>query len=232
VTQFSRAGHLESFTLPGGDAAVRNPYRVALSLLSEAGIDADLPTLEAVPAWERTVAWSQLKAGVGCVRTTSAGRLFDGVASLIGICHRITYEAQAAIELEAAARSAPRAFDLEIDLVDGVLKLAPLISGLVDGLRSAVPVEELALGFHQALAKATVQAVLGTANDTGIARAGLTGGVFQNRILLDAVRRGLTGAGIEVVTHHRVPPNDGGLALGQAVVARASVHAGRLSGKE
>jgi len=232
VTQFSRAGHLESFTLPGGDAAVRNPYRVALSLLSEAGIDADLPTLEAVPAWERTVAWSQLKAGVGCVRTTSAGRLFDGVASLIGICHRITYEAQAAIELEAAARSAARAFDLEIDLVDGVLKLAPLISGLVDGLRSAVPAEELALGFHQALAKATVQAVLGTANDTGIARAGLTGGVFQNRILLDAVRRGLTAAGIEVVTHHRVPPNDGGLSLGQAVVARASVHAGRLSGKE
>lgn len=232
VTRFERAGHLESFALAGGDAAVRNPFKLALSLLREVGIDPDLPTLDQVPAWERTVASSQLSAGIGCVRTTSAGRLFDGVSSLLGICHRVTFEAQAAIELEAAASAATSEFEIGFEQVDGVVKLAPLVAGVVEGLRSDAPVDEIALGFHRALAKATAEAVAHVADRTGIAFAGLTGGVFQNRLLLDAVREELIGHGIEVVTHHNVPPNDGGLALGQAVVARASINAGQRFGKD
>lgn len=232
VTNFERAGHLESFALPGGDAAVHNPFRVALSLLREAGLEPDLPTLESVPDWERNVAWSQLGSGVGCVRSTSVGRLFDGVASLLGICHRATYEAQAAIELEAAARSAASAFEIDVATTDGVIRLAPFVSGVVEGLRSGAPLDEIALGFHVALGRATAQAVAHVAEGSSIGRAGLTGGVFQNRILLDLVRKELDALDIEVVTHRRVPPNDGGLALGQAVVARAQARAAACSGEE
>lgn len=235
-----RVGHLQSFLLPGGDAAVRNPARVALALLHEAGsteID-DLPCTQAMPAAERRLIASQLASGVSCVRTTSMGRLFDGVASLLGVRHRVSYEAQAAIELEALARTAARAAPLTMDVEDGQLRLGALLSGLTAGLRAGVAVPELALGFHHALAAATADLAAGVAGacdpdsgaNAGTRAVGLTGGVFQNRILLHTLRTDLRSRGFAVFTHHRVPSNDGGLSLGQAVLGTAMAQVSQESG--
>ncbi|MDN5893542.1 MAG: carbamoyltransferase HypF [Nocardioides sp.] len=231
-----RVGHLEPFLLPGGDRAVRNPFRVALSLLRATGLDAldltGLPLDEACSAAERQAVVSQMNTDVACVETTSVGRLFDGVASLLGVSHRVTHEGQAAIELEALARAADRPVHLRMDVSDGQLCLGGLVSGLVDGIRAGLPTAGLALGFHLALGTAASTlardaaraAALGdeaAARGCGVSTVGLTGGVFANRILLSAMRHELESAGLQVITHQRVPANDGGLALGQAVVARA-----------
>ncbi|MET4612521.1 hydrogenase maturation protein HypF [Rhodococcus sp. PvR044] len=218
-----RSGHLQSFWLPGGDAAVRNPARVALSLLHEAGIGEvdDLPCTRALAAAERLLVASQLSSGAGAVRTTSVGRLFDGVSSLLGVCHRVSYEAQAAIELEALARQAGRPAPLTMAIDGGQLRLDALLTGLVAGLRRGESAASLALGFHHALATATAALALRIADRTGTGTVGLTGGVFQNRLLLSLLRTRLQGNGVEVLTHQRVPANDGGLSLGQAVLGLA-----------
>ncbi|MCA1005183.1 carbamoyltransferase HypF [Rhodococcus hoagii] len=220
----TRAGHLQSFSLPGGDAAVRNPARVAAALLREAGLleeAEDLPCTRALAADERSLVAAQLGSGLGCVRTTSVGRLFDGVASILGVRHRVSYEAQAAVELEALARTADRPAPIEMRVADGQLRLAELFAGLVSGVRAGTPLPELAFGFHRALASATVALALEVAGASGVETVGLTGGVFQNRLLTALVRAGLQAEGIRVLTHHVVPPNDGGLSLGQAALGAA-----------
>ncbi|HET6627162.1 MAG TPA: carbamoyltransferase HypF [Nocardioidaceae bacterium] len=229
VTHIVRAGHLEAFPLPGGDRAVRHPFRVALALLHAAGLtDADgladahgLHLAGTCPAREQAVVRAQLVSGTGCVPTTSVGRLFDGVASLLGVRHQVSYEAQAAIELEALARSATSVVPLPMEVADGELKLERLVRAVVDGVRAGRPVAGLALGFHDALATATAELVLRAAREHDVTTVGLTGGVFQNRLLLGALADRLRAAGLIVLTHQRVPANDGGLSLGQAVVGRA-----------
>ncbi|WP_051637391.1 carbamoyltransferase HypF [Rhodococcus sp. UNC363MFTsu5.1] len=218
-----RSGHLQSFWLPGGDAAVRNPARVALSLLHEAGIREidDLPCTLALAAAERLLVASQLSSGAGAVRTTSVGRLFDGVSSLLGVCHRVSYEAQAAIELEALARQAGKPAPLSMAIEGEQLRLEALLTDLVAGLRRGESAASLALGFHHALATATATLALRIASRTGTGTVGLTGGVFQNRLLLSLLRTRLQDNGVDVLTHQRVPANDGGLSLGQAVLGIA-----------
>jgi len=222
--RFTRVGHLAPVPLPGGDAAVRNPWRMALSHLDAAGVEwaADLPPACVGTAAELRALRSQLDSGFGCVPCTSMGRLFDVVASLLGVRHRIDYEGQAAIELEVLAASAalheapPLRFDLD---EDGVLDAAPLITGLVAGLRSGTPRALLAAAFHVAVADAVAEAAAVIGDRHGVRVAGLTGGVFQNVLLLRLCRRRLQDGGFEVLTHRVVPPNDGGLALGQAAVS-------------
>ncbi|WP_068272956.1 carbamoyltransferase HypF [Aldersonia kunmingensis] len=223
VLDFERVGHLQSFQLPGGDTAIRNPVRVAMSLLHEAGIEASdaLPCIRALRDGEHELIASQLSTGAGCVRTTSAGRLFDGVSSLLGVRHRVTYEAQAAIELEALARSAARPIPLAIDIDVDQLTLRALLEELVPALRRGDDTASLALGFHHALAHGTAELAVRRAKDFGIRGIGLTGGVFQNRLLLQLLREELEYKGFDVLTHRRVPANDGGLSLGQAVLGRA-----------
>ncbi len=218
-----RVGHLEPFVLAGGDRAVRNPFRVALALLDAAGIPtaSGLELTAACPEDELTAVRSQLASGVGCVSTTSMGRLFDGVASLLGVRHRISYEAQAAIELEALARTAQDAAELTIDVEDGQLRPGGLVRDLVAGVQAGTSPAALALGFHRALASATARLAESTARERGVEVVGLTGGVFQNRLLLDALTEALRSCDLTVLTHRRVPSNDGGLSLGQAVVGRA-----------
>ena len=135
--------------------------------------------------------------------------------------HRVTYEAQAAIELEALARSADRTFDLDIEVDDSTLRLPALITGLRGGLRAGVPKAELAAGFHEALAIATAKLVIGSCAASNIDIVGLTGGVFQNRLLQGRLAALLRRAGLEVLVHAKIPANDGGLALGQAAIGRA-----------
>lgn len=224
-SRFTRVGHLKAFALPGGDGAARQPARIALDLMVRAGIgwDDDLPPVTHVGATGRHVLAQQISRGIGCAMTSSMGRLFDAVASLLGVCQEVTYEGQAAIELEQLARAArPGLLNVDFEAEDGVLDPTPVIVGLVDGIRAGLATAELAAAFHQAVIRATVRVATDRANAVGIPTIGLTGGVFANRLLLEGIRNGLQEIGFEVLTHHVVPCNDGGLALGQAVVAATS----------
>jgi len=206
--------------LPGGDAAVRNPWRMALSQLWMAGVEwtPDLAPVAAATPDELRLTRSQLESGIGCVPCSSMGRFFDAVASLLGVRHRIDYEGQAAIELEALAETAPTAAPLRLAVrPDGVIDPASMVQTLVSGLNAGTPPAQLAAGFHQAVAVAVAEVVGQVAG--AVRLVGLTGGVFQNVLLLRACRKQLQMAGFEVLTHHTVPPNDGGLALGQAVIS-------------
>lgn len=235
LRQARRVGHLEPFGLPGGERAVREPWRIAMALLHATGSPDPwgLRLAADVPQAHQEVVAAQLATGTGVVATTSAGRLFDGVAALLGVRLQAGYEAQPAIELEHLARRAVRSVRLRLDVEDGVMAVGPLVRDLVSALRDGADVEALALGFHEALGDATARLVVGRAAELGVGTVGLTGGVMQNRVLVSRLAGVLRGAGLQVLTHRIVPPNDGGLSLGQAVVGRARFVAGgpdRLSG--
>jgi hydrogenase maturation protein HypF len=220
--RFVRVGHLLPVPLPGGDAAVRNPWRMALSQLWMAQIDwtPDLAPVATTSADELRLIRSQLESGTGCVQCSSMGRLFDAVASLLGVRHRIDYEGQAAIELEALADSMgdPPGPSLPFTVrPDGVIDPRTMVQTMVSALYAGTPPPVLAASFHRAVAQA-VAAVVGQVAG-GVRLVGLTGGVFQNVLLLRMCRELLQRAGFEVLTHHTVPPNDGGLALGQAAIS-------------
>ena len=220
--RFTRVGHLLPVPLPGGDAAVRNPWRMALSQLWMAGIDwtPDLPPVAAATPAELRLTRSQLESGSGCVPCSSMGRLFDAVASLLGVRQRIDYEGQAAIELEALADSIGDTEGPELRLAvraDGVIDPAGMLRAMVSALRAGVQPAVLAAEFHRAVAVAVNEAVRNAAGPVRL--VGLTGGVFQNVLLLRGCRQRLQQTGFEVLTHETVPPNDGGLALGQAAIS-------------
>lgn len=226
-----RHGHLAYLPLPGGDRAAREPWRIAVAALVHAFGRERLEELGALAplraaSAEKVAAVADLAATPGaCPLTSSAGRLFDAVASLLGICHEISYEAQAAVALERAAEAAgdaeaPRLpFEIGEDpaaLGSFVVDFAPAIRALVDRSRSGEPVSALALSFHRTLAAACVEAAARTRVDTGVNVIALSGGTLQNRALSTLLERGLQARGFRVLLHHQVPPNDGGLALGQA----------------
>jgi hydrogenase maturation protein HypF len=222
-----RVGHLASVALPGGDAAIRRPARSALAHLSAAGIgwDPDLPPVAAADERERTALAGMLRSGFGCTPTTSMGRLFDAVASLLGTRHDAEYEGQAAMELEAVAATAGTGTELRFDVLDGpdglVLDPAPCLAGVVAHLRSGTAPGEVARGFHDAVAEAVARAAVRVSEDSGVDTVGLSGGVFQNDYLSTECRGRLERHGLRVLEHAIVPPNDGGLALGQVAVVAA-----------
>ncbi|HXU30847.1 MAG TPA: carbamoyltransferase HypF [Thermoanaerobaculia bacterium] len=222
-----RLAHLRYAPLPGGDAAIRHPRRMALAHLAAAGIDwhPDLPPVAATPEGERRILSRQLATGFGTVPTSSMGRLFDAVAALAGLAQESRFEGQAAMALEAAAEGyasegEPYRFALR-DEEHLLLDPSPLLAAVVrDRLRGEDP-GRIAARFHAAVADALVAACLHGRKKTGVSTVALSGGVFQNVRLLRLAVDGLARAGFAVITHSKVPPNDGGLALGQAVIAGA-----------
>ncbi|MFI1422142.1 carbamoyltransferase HypF [Streptomyces sp. NPDC020731] len=225
---FQRFAHLAYAPLPGGDAAVRRPYRMALAHLHAAGLAAepDLPCTAACPPGELDVLRTQLARGLNCVPTSSMGRLFDAVSSLAGVCHHAGYEAQAAIELEAAAVSAgdqphdPRyAFRPAGGPGSSTAAPEPLLAAVVEDVRRRVPAAVIAARFHLAVARLVRETCVAAREATGLRTVALTGGVFSNALLSSACARELRTAGFTVLRHRGIPPNDGGLALGQLVVA-------------
>ena len=221
---FTRAGHLAYVDLPGGDAGVRNPNRMALSHLRSAGVEWDpaLPCVRASESEELALLSRQLDTGFGCAPTSSMGRLFDAVASLAGICHRAGYDAQAAMELEAAARdSGPvEGYAFALDAGDELLRIdaAPVVrAAAADVLVGASPAV-IAARFQHGVVDMVVDVLTVLRDRTGLDRATLSGGVFLNSFLTSACARALTGAGFDVLQHHRVPASDAGLALGQVAV--------------
>jgi hydrogenase maturation protein HypF len=219
--RFRRAGQLAYVPLAGGDASVQRPYRMALAHLRAAGIDWDpaLPPVASCPPNERKVLRHQLETGFGCIPTSSMGRLFDAVASLIGICQLVDYEAQAAVELEGRARAAGRCRGYRFGMGGADFDAAPVIGEIVADLRSGVDTGEIAGRFHQGVADLIRDAAVRERQFSGLDTVVLGGGVFQNVVLLSGARRLLLDAGFEVLVPSRLPPNDGGLALGQLMIA-------------
>jgi hydrogenase maturation protein HypF len=223
---FERVAHLAPLPLPGGDEAVRNPCRIALAYLTALGIPLDdrLAAVAACDSVERSVVPRQVERGVGCVPTTSMGRLFDVVSSLLGVRHRVSYEAQAAIELEHLAEDGdPSRVELRFRVLrtpggPDVVDPGPVLSALVEYLLAGTPPADLAAAFHHAVADVVGRVADRRADGRPVA---LTGGTFQNALLTRLVRERLGGH--DVLTHRLVPPNDGGLSLGQAVIAAVAV---------
>ena len=230
-----RVGHLRPILLPGGDAAIRYPPRTAVSHLLAAGIDPlGTASAEALRPGQLELLTKLLTTGSHCVPTSSVGRLFDAVASLLDVCQVADFEAQAATALEAVATAGvgtpvePTRLGGEA-FVDAttpagqplVLDPRPWIARAVADHATGVPAPIAARRFHTALAESVVATAERIRRDRGVATVGLTGGVFANALMTSDCRHGLESRGFTVLTHRVVPPNDGGLALGQVAVAAA-----------
>ena len=225
---FRRAAHLRYVPLPGGDASVHRPYRMALAHLAAAGLpwDPDLAPVAACPANEQAVLAHQVESGFGSVQTSSMGRLFDAVSSLCGLRHVVDFEAQAAIELEGRARGVAvgggGGYVFGVDAGAGrpaVADPAPVVRQVVEDLRRGVEVELVAARFHRAVADLVVVLAEQERAASGLSTVVLGGGVFGNALLLSAARRQLENVGFRVLTAELAPANDGGIALGQLMVA-------------
>jgi hydrogenase maturation protein HypF len=223
---FARRGHLRYIPLAGGDAAVREPWRAGLAYLMDAlGPRAPIAGV----AEERVrVVRRMIEARVNTALTSSAGRLFDAVAAIIGLRREVNFEAQAAIELEtAAAEGVEGRYPFEV--AEGAaweLDFRPMIERVVHDVEAGCLTGEIAARFHNTVAAAIVETCRRIRGESGLERVCLSGGTFQNMRLLGLAVNGLRGAGFEVFLHRRVPPNDGGIALGQAAVAADQMERG------
>jgi len=223
IKNFRRVGHLQYLPLPGGDAAIRRPSRIALAYLM-----ALLPTMPALPFLERLSQEEQrviarmLDRRINTPLTSSCGRLFDAVAAMIGVQGEVTYEAQAAIELETLSTHADVDQPIYPFVFEGdEVKLGSVFQEIVHDLERKVAPGVIGRRFH-----ATVAEIVGTVcsrvrKNEGLDKVALSGGCFQNRLLLGLTARRLRQSGFTVYTHRQVPTNDGGISLGQALVAAA-----------
>ncbi len=223
---YQRLARLKYVPLAGGDISVLRPYRMALSHLWAAGLgwDDDLAPVRACPDDERRILLHQVETGLGCAPTSSMGRLFDAVSALAGVRQVVAYEAQAAIELEGMSRdcdcgTGAYAFAVDRGQTPAVVDPAPVLAAVVDDVRAGVPQGVIGARFHRAVAALVVE--LAVAATPGRPTVALSGGVFQNVLLLRLVLRALREKDFEVITHRLVPPNDGGIALGQLLVGNS-----------
>jgi hydrogenase maturation protein HypF len=230
LADFRRAGHLAQVPMPGGAAVVRQPWRMAAAYLDElASLDAaSLPVAQRNAGhWDTIVAMARRK--VNAPLTSSAGRLFDAAAAILGVRDEITYEGQAAIELEQRTDPAETgAYHASIETTGDAFRAsgADLIAAAVEDLGAGVPREVAAARFHNGLAALIIDGCELLREQHDLRTVALSGGVFQNLLLLGRTVAGLEARGFTVLTHSRVPCNDGGISLGQAVVAAAREPAG------
>ena len=226
--QFARMAHLEYLPLPGGATAIKKPYRTAIGYLHALGIDVDteLLFLQNIDAAEIDVIKNQVEKGINTPLTSSMGRLFDAVSALINIRGVIEYEAQAAIDLEMLATTAGDEnglYPFSTVEQDGVtrIKIRDLIAAIITDISGTVPGAVIAARFHNTVAKMILDLCQLISGKTGIRKVALSGGVFQNRLLLKKAIALLKSVNLEVYTHQHVPCNDGGISLGQVVIANS-----------
>ncbi|GIK65304.1 MAG: carbamoyltransferase [Chloroflexota bacterium] len=229
---FERVAHLKYVPLAGGDAAVKKPYRVALAHLWSAGIEWEewLPPVVACPTVEQRILARQFETSFNTVPTSSMGRLFDAVAALIGVRQIVSYEAQAAIELESMATMTDKSYSFVLEILPDTpiqLDASPVFRAIVDDLQQGVSQNLIAGKFHRGVADVILKICDLLRQKTGIHRVALSGGVFQNVLLLALTSQALTQSGFEVLVHRAVPPNDGGLALGQAIIGAKQIQMNR-----
>jgi hydrogenase maturation protein HypF len=221
---FERRAHFRYAPLPGGDVAIRQTWRPALSWLREAfgrELPQDLPLFTQVPERERALVSQMVARGLNTVLTSSCGRLFDAVASLIGVRQEVTFEGQAAIELEMATQQGVEdiyLFDIDVG-EPAQIDMRPMIRQIVRDLRNRASKEVIASRFHNTIAAVVGEVCRRIRERDHLHRVCLSGGTFQNVYLLERACRCLRQLGFDVFLHSNVPPNDGGISLGQAVIA-------------
>jgi hydrogenase maturation protein HypF len=231
---FERAGHLEPVPMPGGAAAIRQPWRMAAVYLDAAYAGQRPAGLEVVERnagrWPDVVAMA--RRGVNAPLTSSAGRLFDAVAALLGVRDSINYEGQAAIELEQLAETLTPGeagvYPARVEAGDPFrICGSDLLHAVIEDRTDRVPAPVIAARFHHGVAALIEAGCLLMRERHGLGTVALSGGVFQNLLLLNATVGRLEARGFRVLLHSRVPCNDGGISLGQAVVAASRVAASR-----
>ncbi len=207
---FERVAHFLPWPLPGGDKAVKEPRRVALGLLSVIG-EEYLPLQAAFTPSEYGVLKGMIAKGLNSPLTSSAGRLFDGVAALLGLCYRVSFEGEAAMGLEFLARNTPTQESYPFAYNLAVIDWRPMVKEIMEDANRGKERELIAAKFHNTL----VEIIVGVARHYSRGKIVLSGGCFQNRLLTEKAILSLQSAGFEVYTHHHIPPNDGGISLGQ-----------------
>jgi len=226
LDHFERFAHLDYVPMAGGEAAIREPWRMAFAHLKAAGFsERESAKLAGASEQEARLLSRMIDRGVNSPLTSSLGRLFDAAAAVILKRRKVDYDAQAAIELEGIAVSqsgpSPSAAYVPDLSVPGVLKLDRLWRALVDDLRRGIPKEKIAVRFHDGIAVGFIRAAANARESTGISQVALSGGCLHNRRLAQLLRSGLENEGFKVFQHRQVSPGDGGLSYGQAVVAAA-----------
>ena len=227
-----RFGHLEYLPLPGGDSATRKPYRISLAYLQTLlGEVPALSAFESVPAGELENIQRMVVRGANTPLTSSCGRLFDAVSALLGVCSETSYDAQAAIELEMTAGDidaesvTPYAFGLDETPDGSILRLRPMFQGMIDDLLARRDVAAMSARFHRTVATMVTAMARLIRERHQLNTVALSGGCFQNRLLLRLCLEYLREEHFDVLVHRQVPSNDGGISLGQAVVARSRMAA-------
>jgi len=222
--QVTRVAHFRSFPLPGGDKAIKEPRRSALGILYRLYGDRvfqrdDLAPLKSFTSQELTILRSMLARNINCPSTTSVGRLYDAAAAISDLCLQIRFEGQAAMALEFALSGIETdeaySFDLDVSSSPGLLKWERVFEALIQDAARGVPAGKISAKFHNGL----VEAIVAVAGLASIERVVLTGGCFQNKYLTERAVTCLRTSGFRPYWHQRVPPNDGGIALGQLVAA-------------
>lgn len=226
---FERLAHLEYLPLPGSDSAIRHPWRIAVGYAHALNLELDdLPFLKNIDKQAIKIVKQQVDKNLNAPLTSSMGRLFDAVASLIGVRTDVTYEAQAAIEMEVLSKpfiSSAKAYSYSIDETESgmVIRLKELLTSIIQDVRGKESAGMIGARFHKTIAEIAVDISKHARTKTNLNEVALSGGVWQNQILLNLVRDGLEQEGFVVYFHKQVPTNDGGLSLGQAVVANYQV---------
>jgi hydrogenase maturation protein HypF len=238
---FERLAHLDYVPLPGGEQAVRQPWRMAAVYLSQAYdkdfLGLDVPFVHQLDRSKWHVLAQMIARGINCPPTSSLGRLFDAVAALVGLRNEVLFEGQAAIELEMLARehegdickgqSVIYPFMIKMrDNIPARLDVAPMFRAIVNNIQEGVPASEIADRFHRSIAELLATVCSDTRKLTGLDIVALSGGVFQNRLLLEQLVTRLEELAFRVYINRRVPPNDGGISFGQIAVAAAHLQKG------
>jgi hydrogenase maturation protein HypF len=230
---FERLGHIQYVPLPGGEVTIKNPYRMAISyilcLLGDDVLNKNLPFLSNVSNLEIGLLKKQIERRINSPLTSSCGRLFDAISALIGVRNKIEYEAQAAIELEMIAdESETGSYPFSIIEHNGIniAYLDELFSAIIADLDKGITPAGISIKFHRMVAHMVIQMCRRLSISTGINKVALSGGVFQNRLLQRLTIPALEESGFIVLTHNEVPSNDGGISLGQAVIANFTQEVG------
>jgi hydrogenase maturation protein HypF len=226
---FERVGHLAYVPMPGSAAAIKEPWRMAIAYLHHAFgdrlWDLDLALLRQIGASKIKVMVEMIQKGINCPQTSSLGRLFDGVAAIVGIRNQVNFEGQAAMELEMlAADGVDTIYEFDWMSEDPIqIVWAPIICGVVQDVQSGLSIAQISTKFHKTLLALFTEICLNIRQVSDLNRVVLSGGCFQNSILLSGMIHELTAHDFEVFAHQGVPTNDGGISLGQAVVAAAQI---------
>ena len=233
LVDFERVCHLAYAPMPGGVKAIQEPWRMAAAYLQQAFgdgfLDLDIPFVKRLDMTVWRVLRQMMRQGINSPLTSGMGRLFDAVSSLLGLGDRVHYEGQAAIALEMMADATCQdSYRFELETGASLIRTEPVLTHIVQDLQANLPTHIVAAKFHHAVADVIARVAARIKGEGGPKRVVLSGGVFQNRLLLEWTWQRLEASGFEVYVHHHVPTNDGGLSLGQAVVAGARIKAGRI----